>query len=115
MNNFEIKLDKTSKVKLYHQIYLFFVNAIENKEIPEETKLPSIRTLSEDYNISRNTVTKAYSELESNGYIYSLSKSGFFVKNPDSAELNFHAKEKIEDERIPTVELIIKEHKKVKS
>ena len=32
VNNFEIKLDKTSKVKLYHQLYLFFVNAIENKE-----------------------------------------------------------------------------------
>ncbi len=115
VNNFEIKLDKTSKVKLYHQLYLFFVNAIENKELPEETKLPSIRTLSEDYNISRNTVTKAYSELESNGYIYSLSKSGFFVKNPDSAEPNLHSKEKTEDEGIPTVESIIKERAKEKS
>lgn len=115
VNNFEIKLDKTSKVKLYHQLYLFFVNAIENKELPEETKLPSIRTLSEDYNISRNTVTKAYSELESNGYIYSLSKSGFFVKNLDSAEPNLHSKEKTEDEGIPTVESIIKERAKEKS
>ncbi|WP_288566738.1 GntR family transcriptional regulator [uncultured Treponema sp.] len=115
MNNFEIKLDKTSKVKLYHQLYLFFVNAIKNKELPEETKLPSIRTLSEDYNISRNTVTKAYSELEANGYIYSLSKSGFFVKNPSSTEPSLHSKEKSEDEGIPTVESIIKERKKEKT
>ena len=115
VNNFEIKLDKTSKVKLYHQLYLFFVNAIENKELPEETKLPSIRTLSEDYNISRNTVTKAYSELEANGYIYSLSKSGFFVKNPSSTEPSLHSKEKSEDEGIPTVESIIKERKKEKT
>ncbi|WP_440557765.1 GntR family transcriptional regulator [Treponema succinifaciens] len=115
MNNFEIKLDKTSKVKLYHQLYLFFVNAIKNKELPEETKLPSIRTLSEDYNISRNTVTKAYSELEANGYIYSLSKSGFFVKNPSSTEPSLHFKEKSEDEGIPTVESIIKERKKEKT
>lgn len=115
VNNFEIKLDKTSKVKLYHQLYLFFVNAIENKEIPEETKLPSIRTLSVDYNISRNTVTKAYSELEANGYIYSLSKSGFFVKNPSSTEPSLHSKEKSEDEGIPTVESIIKERKKEKT
>ncbi|WP_288506550.1 GntR family transcriptional regulator [uncultured Treponema sp.] len=115
MNNFEIKLDKTSKVKLYHQLYLFFVNAIKNKELPEETKLPSIRTLSEDYNISRNTVTKAYSELEANGYIYSLSKSGFFVKNPSSTEQSLHSKEKSEDEGIPTVESIIKERKKEKT
>lgn len=115
VNNFEIKLDKTSKVKLYHQLYLFFVNAIKNKELPEETKLPSIRTLSEDYNISRNTVTKAYSELEANGYIYSLSKSGFFVKNPSSTEPSLHFKEKSKDEGIPTVESIIKERKKEKT
>lgn len=115
VNNFEIKLDKTSKVKLYHQLYLFFVNAIKNKELPEETKLPSIRTLSEDYNISRNTVTKAYSELEANGYIYSLSKSGFFVKNPSSTKPSLHSKEKSEDEGIPTVESIIKERKKEKT
>lgn len=115
VNNFEIKLDKTSKVKLYYQLYLFFVNAIKNKELPEETKLPSIRTLSEDYNISRNTVTKAYSELEANGYIYSLSKSGFFVKNPSSTEPSLHSKEKSEDEGIPTVESIIKERKKEKT
>lgn len=115
VNNFEIKLDKTSKVKLYHQLYLFFVNAIKNKELPEETKLPSIRTLSEDYNISRNTVTKTYSELEANGYIYSLSKSGFFVKNPSSTEPSLHSKEKSEDEGIPTVESIIKERKKEKT
>lgn len=115
VNNFEIKLDKTSKVKLYHQLYLFFVNAIKNKEFPEETKLPSIRTLSEDYNISRNTVTKAYSELEANGYIYSLSKSGFFVKNPSSTEPSLHSKEKSENEGIPTVESIIKERKKEKT
>ena len=115
VNNFEIKLDKTSKVKLYHQLYLFFVNAIKNKELPEETKLPSIRTLSEDYNISRNTVTKAYSELEANGYIYSLSKSGFFVKNPSSTEPSLYSKEKSEDEGIPTVESIIKERKKEKT
>lgn len=115
VDNFEIKLDKTSKVKLYHQLYLFFVNAIKNKELPEETKLPSIRTLSEDYNISRNTVTKAYSELEANGYIYSLSKSGFFVKNPSSTEPSLHSKEKSEDEGIPTVESIIKERKKEKT
>lgn len=115
VNNFEIKLDKTSKVKLYHQLYLFFVNAIKNKELPEETKLPSIRTLSEDYNISRNTVTKAYSELEANGYIYSLSKSGFFVKNPSSTEPSLHSKEKSENKGIPTVESIIKERKKEKT
>lgn len=115
VNKFEIQLDKTSKVKLYHQLYLFFVNAIESKEIPEETKLPSIRTLSENYNISRNTVTKAYSKLESAGYIYSLSKSGFFVRNPENAGRPFQPKEKSYDEGIPTVDSILKERQREKT
>ncbi|MGN0729461.1 GntR family transcriptional regulator [Treponema sp.] len=107
MNNLEIKLDKTSKVKLYHQLYLFFTESIEKKLLPEETKLPSIRTLSEKYGISRNTVTKAYSELEAAGYIYSLSKSGFFVKGAEPTAETVQKKQNSASE-IPTVESVLK-------
>ena len=87
---------------------------IESGELPLGTKLPSIRNLSEDYKISRNTVTKAYSELEKDGYIYSLVKSGFFVKNPneaspsDSNEVKSSPVEAEEDSEIPTVNSILK-------
>lgn len=115
MKGLEITLDKASKVKLYHQLYLAFVNAIEKNELPEGTKIPSIRTLSEEYNISRNTVTKAYSELQANGYVYSLSKSGFFTKSPseespEKPDIPPVLAEK--DSIIPTVDSIIKERMK---
>ncbi|MCR5081064.1 MAG: GntR family transcriptional regulator [Treponema sp.] len=112
----DIKIDNDSKVKKYHQLYLFFVEAIKNNVLPENYKLPSIRILSSDYKISKNTVTKAYDELEKDGYIYSLSKSGYYVNNKDNIE---PAKENFtttsedtkqqEKESVPTVDSILKE------
>lgn len=113
MNNLEFKLDKSSKVKLYCQLYQNIKEMIDKGDLVPNTKLPSIRTLSEDFAISRNTVTKAYDELERDGYIYSLSKSGFFVKKPGEVipeEIpSFANPEDSEDAGIPTVESIIKE------
>ncbi|QGH33761.1 aminotransferase class I/II-fold pyridoxal phosphate-dependent enzyme [Gracilibacillus salitolerans] len=44
-------------------------------------KLPSIRILSEEYSCSRNTIIKAYHELEKQHIIYSVPKSGYYVVN----------------------------------
>lgn len=45
------------------------------------SKLPSIRQLSEHFSCSKNTVIKAYEELEKEHVIYSVPKSGYFVVN----------------------------------
>ncbi len=42
-------------------------------------KLPSIRTICREYNISLNTATRAYSELERRTLIESRPRSGYFV------------------------------------
>lgn len=42
--------------------------------------LPSIRPLAEELRINRNTVAKAYAELESQGVIESLAGKGSFVR-----------------------------------
>ena len=42
--------------------------------------LPSIRPLAEELRINRNTVAKAYAELESQGVIESLAGKGCFVR-----------------------------------
>lgn len=114
MKEIKIELDKSSKVKLYHQLYQIFVDLIDVGELSVGSKLPSIRNLSEDYGISRNTVTKAYSELEKDGYIYSLVKSGFFVKNPQDAapsdsKIAVNTERDIqEDNEIPTVDSLLR-------
>jgi len=42
--------------------------------------LPGIRTLAEELRVNRNTVAKAYSELESQGVIETLAGKGCFVR-----------------------------------
>jgi len=45
------------------------------------SKLPSVRQLSEYFSCSKNTVIKAYVELEKEHFIYSIPKSGYYVVN----------------------------------
>ena len=47
--------------------------------------LPSIRPLAEELRVNRNTVAKAYSELESQGVIETLPGRGCFLKANHSA------------------------------
>ncbi|NVD08886.1 PLP-dependent aminotransferase family protein [Vibrio sp. JPW-9-11-11] len=52
---------------------------IEQGHLTSGDKLPSIRTLSADLAISKNTVIRAYQELEAQGLIYAIEKSGYRV------------------------------------
>lgn len=110
----KIVLDKDNKTKLYYQLYLYFVKCIERGELKLGDKLPSVRKLSEDHDISRNTVTKAYEELERAGYIYSQSKSGYFIKNPKFQGDNIakNPEKKSKNDEIPTVDKILRGAKK---
>ncbi len=46
--------------------------------------LPSIRPLAEELRVNRNTIAKAYTELESQGVIETLPGKGCFIKPNDS-------------------------------
>jgi len=46
--------------------------------------LPSIRPLAEELRVNRNTVAKAYAELESQGIIETVAGKGCFLKESDS-------------------------------
>lgn len=48
--------------------------------LPDE-KLPSCRILAKELGINPNTVERAYSILESDGYIVAIPKKGFYVAN----------------------------------
>jgi GntR family transcriptional regulator len=50
----------------------------------EGESLPSIRPLSEELRINRNTVAKAYAELESQGVIETVPGKGCFLKTVNS-------------------------------
>ena len=46
--------------------------------------LPSLRPLAEELRINRNTIAKAYAELESQGIIETIPGKGFFLKKNSS-------------------------------
>lgn len=104
---FDIHIDNESKVKKYHQLYDCIVKAIQNGSLTQ--KLPSIRVLSEHTGLSKNTITKTYTELEQNGYIYSEKKKGYFVAHTVSIK-STSSQEIVSKEAIsvPTVDGILR-------
>ena len=46
--------------------------------------LPALRPLAEELRINRNTIAKAYAELESQGIIETIPGKGFFLKSKNS-------------------------------
>lgn len=46
--------------------------------------LPALRPLSEELRINRNTIAKAYAELEAQGIIETVHGKGFFIKTTPS-------------------------------
>jgi len=73
-------LDKSSSNFLYQQV-IDYVEKQENKGVfrPGD-KLPSLRKLSTQLNISVPTVKQAYVELERQGAIYARPQSGYYMK-----------------------------------
>jgi len=81
-----IIISNSSSVPIYEQIKQSIKQAILNNELREEDMLPSVRVMANDLKISFLTVTKAYDELEKEGYIKSVQGKGSFVA-PKNSEL----------------------------
>lgn len=56
------------------------LNLISKGVLKEGDKIPSIRQLSKELNVSINTVKDAYWKMESRNYIVAVPQSGFYVK-----------------------------------
>lgn len=65
--------------------YLIIMEEIKQRlaegKLVTGSKLPSVRSFSEYFACSKNTVIKAYDELEKEHLIYSVPKSGYYVVN----------------------------------
>lgn len=71
----------------YIQIYEYFVNLIRTSQLKEHEKLPSIRMMAEQLNVSRNTILEAYDVLLAEGYICSTPRKGYYVNSFESIYL----------------------------
>ncbi len=74
-----IKIDYKDSRSLHEQIEDGIKTLIINKVLAEDEQLPSVRELSISLTVNPNTVQKAYKQLESDGFIYSIKGRGNFV------------------------------------
>ncbi|HJA64987.1 GntR family transcriptional regulator [Lachnoclostridium sp. An169] len=74
-----ISIDYQSKLPLYEQIVQRFQTLILSGALPPGSQMPSVRSLAMELSINPNTIQKAFSTLEQEGYIYSVKGKGNFV------------------------------------
>jgi DNA-binding transcriptional MocR family regulator len=68
------------KLPRYEQVAQRICHLIENGVLKEGDRLPSLRALSEELQVSVNTVKEAYWRLENQNHIMAVPQSGFYVR-----------------------------------
>ena len=92
----QLYIDNRSGAPIYDQIYSQIKDAILSGQVTEGEALPSIRALAKDLRISVITTKRAYDELESEGFIYTLPGKGCFVAERSTELLRDENLKKIE-------------------
>lgn len=74
-----IVIDYQNRKTIYEQIVEKFQTLIITGAIEPDSQMPSVRSLAVDLSINPNTIQKAYSVLEQEGFIYPVKGRGNFV------------------------------------
>ncbi|WP_165791865.1 PLP-dependent aminotransferase family protein [Thalassospira marina] len=80
-----------SPASKYKKIMAWLRYQIENENYPKDVRLPSVRQLSRQFKVSLTTAQRALSELEGEGIIHSVSRSGYFANQRPPKDRNFWA------------------------
>ena len=80
-----IIISSQSGVPIYEQIKEQIKASILTGELSENTPLPSLRQLARDLQVSLVTTTRAYSELELEGFVQTMPGKGVYVKKINNA------------------------------
>ena len=97
-----IMTDKSDSLPLYRQIYRSVRESIENGSMKMNSRLPSIRRLSDNLGVSKTTVIAAYDQLCAEGYIVNRPQKGYFVAADFQNSLaQIEAKKDYYNSRIP--------------
>jgi len=79
-----LQIDFKSGQPVYLQLVEQVRHAAASGGLRAGEPLPSIRPLAEELRVNRNTIAKAYTELESQGIIETLPGKGCFLKGGNS-------------------------------
>lgn len=72
-------ISNISGIPIYEQLKQQIKAAVLSGELQAQEALPSLRTLAKDLKISVLTVTRAYTELEQEGFVKNLQGRGCYV------------------------------------
>ena len=76
-----IVLDYRDRRPLYEQVTEKLEELMFSGVLPPDSRLPSVRSMATELSINPNTIQRAYTELERQGYIYSIQGKGSFVSD----------------------------------
>lgn len=91
-----IILDYQDRRPLYEQIAEKLQRMIEKGILTENQQLPSVRNLAMELSINPNTIQRAYTVLEQQGYIYPVKGRGNFI-SPSSNFIDERKKSFLEE------------------
>lgn len=74
-----ILIDYRDRRPIYEQVVEKMADLMIRGILPQDSQLPSVRSLATDLAINPNTIQRAYVELERQGYIYSVKGTGSYV------------------------------------
>lgn len=79
-----IMIDYKDSRPIYEQIVEKFKLLILKGVLETDSKMPSVRNLAMELSINPNTIQKAYSQLEREGFIYTVKGRGNFVSRKEA-------------------------------
>ncbi|WP_326911375.1 GntR family transcriptional regulator [Sedimentibacter sp. MB31-C6] len=82
-----VNIDYNSSKAIHEQIYEEFARLILSRALKPDEKLPSVRELASLIKVNPNTIQKAFKNLETDNYIYSVKGIGSFVKSADELRM----------------------------
>ena len=88
----ELDLDNSNATPIFQQIIDQVHFKINTGELHSGDKLPSIRSLADEYKLAANTVVKAFRQLEFRGLIQAQDRSGYVVASPDASIGRYQAR-----------------------
>jgi GntR family transcriptional regulator len=84
-----IVLSYQSSVPIYEQIKEQIKASVLSGELPENELLPSIRQLARDLKVSVITTTRAYNDLEIEGFVQTVPGKGCYVREIEHDQIRY--------------------------
>ena len=100
----KILISNQSELPIYAQIKEQIKEQILIGQIPEGTTLPSIRQIAKELGVSVITTTRAYNDLEAEGFIASMQGKGSIVLSRENNLIKEQHLKRIEDGLLTAIE-----------